>query len=72
MRIRSFSRLAVLAVALTLSACGLTPQQKVGVIAGLLIVGAIAAHGQDHGKPVAGAVSSPSVPCRPQPDGSCR
>lgn len=71
----SASRLAVLAAAFFLSACGLTPTQQkwAGVAAGVLIVGAIAAHDQDNGKPIPGAaINDPSLPCRPQPDGSCR
>lgn len=43
---RSLSRLAALATALSLSACGLTPNQQkwTGIAAGVLIVGAITAH----------------------------
>ena len=52
---RSFSRLAMsIAVALSLSACGLTPTQQkwTGIAAGVLIVGAIAAHRDDSGQQV--------------------
>ena len=69
------ARIGILAAALSLSACGLTPTQQkwAGIAAGVLIVGAIAAHEQDNGSPTAGrALNDPSLPCRPQPDGSCR
>jgi len=69
------SRLAVLAAVLSLSACGLTPTQQkwAGIAAGVLVVGAIAAHQQHSGKSTTVATfGDPSLPCRPQPDGSCR
>jgi hypothetical protein len=46
-------RLAVLATALCLSACSLSPTQKkwAGFAAGVLIVGAIAAHRDGSGEP---------------------
>lgn len=61
-------RLAVLAAALSLSACGLTPSQKFGVVAGVLIVGAIAAHEQDSGKPLVPNVATPGVDCSTNPE----
>jgi hypothetical protein len=63
---------AGIAVSLFLSGCSLTPTQKTwaGFAAGVLIVGAIAAH--DSSKPVAASLTDPTLPCRPQPDGSCR
>lgn len=64
--------IAMLAMA---SACSLTPTQQrwTTVAATVLIVGAVAAHQADHGGPASvTAVTDPSLPCRPQPDGSCR
>lgn len=61
---------------ISISACSLTPTQKkwAGVAAGVLIVGAIAAHdSKDDGSPVAHDTAIGGGPgCRPQPDGSCR
>lgn len=56
--------------------CSLTPTQKkwAGFAAGVLVVGAIAAHDADNGKDPtasAGQFGKP-LPCHPQPDGSCR
>lgn len=72
---RSASRLTVMVAALSLSAaCGLTPTQQkwAGVAASVLIVGAIAAHEQDNGGAPAAVFAPPTVPCQPQPNGSCR
>jgi hypothetical protein len=69
------SKLALIPLALgSLSACGLTPTQQkwAGVAASVLVVGAIAAHREDSGKPVNAAVMDSTLPCHPQPDGSCR
>lgn len=59
-----------------LAGCGLTPTQKkwLGVAAGVIVVGTIAAHDDSDSNSTATnpAVGGPSVPCRPQPDGSCR
>ena len=73
MSTRSSPRLAVLAAALSLSACGLTPTQQkwAGLAGSVLLVGAIAAHRQDSGDAPA-SLADPSLPCRPQPNGSCR
>lgn len=66
--------LSILIAALAVSACSLTPTQKkwLGVAAGVIVVGTIAAH--DDSDPVLATtqVGDPSIPCRPQPDGSCR
>lgn len=58
-----------------IAGCSLTPTQKkwAGFAASVLIVGAIAAHDNDEGTPAATTeVGAPTIPCRPQPDGSCR
>lgn len=54
--------------------CALTPTQNkaAGITAAVLIIGAIAAHDTDHGKPAGISLNDPSLPCRPQPDGACR
>lgn len=69
-------RTLLLAVAvLTVSACSLTPTQKklLGFAAGVIVVGTIAAHDDDSDPVLATTeVGDPSIPCRPQPDGSCR
>lgn len=67
----------VLMLALALTGCAMTPEQKkwTGIVAGVLVVGAIAAHQSDSGDTPAangGAISDPSAPCVIQPDGSCR
>lgn len=68
--------ITAIAAAIALSACAMTPTQKrwTGIAAGVLIVGAVAAHQADSGKPAAngGAIGKPSLPCHPQPDGTCR
>ncbi len=67
--------IVLIATALALSACSMTPTQKkwTAFAAGVLVVGAIAAHDAENGKlPRGGAITEPSFPCRPQPDGSCR
>lgn len=61
------------ALLMTVAGCSLTPTQKkwAGVAAGVLIVGAIAAHDSKDDAAANPAIGSdPS--CRPQPDGSCR
>jgi hypothetical protein len=67
--------IVVLASAL-LAGCAMTPTQKkvASFVGGVLIVGAIAAHDADNGKPEPGlSVQNPSgPPCTVQPDGSCR
>lgn len=73
-----FSRLAsaitAIVIALGLSACSLTPTQKkwAGFAAGVHVVGAIAVHDPDRGKLLAPILTDPNLPCRPQPNGSCR
>lgn len=63
---------------LALTGCSLTPTQQkwAGVAAGVLIVGAIAAHNADNnGSGVNGtntSIGKPGLPCTPQPDGTCR
>jgi hypothetical protein len=72
---RSVSSRAVLAIALVLSGCALTDTQKkwAGIAAAVIVTGAVIAHQQDDGKPnTDGALNDPTVPCRVQPDGSCR
>jgi hypothetical protein len=71
---RSVSRLAALAIAVSLAGCGLTPTQKkwAGVAAAVIVTGAVIAHQQDHGNGAGRALNDPTLPCRPQPDGSCR
>jgi hypothetical protein len=67
-------RFALLATLLALTAgCSLTPTQKkwAAIGAGVLIVGAVIAH-QDDDNGAGRALDDPSMPCRPQPDGSCR
>ena len=75
-RIRRLRRgLAAIAAAAALAGCSLTPTQTkwAGFAAGVLVVGAIAAHDSDSGKPPAVfTLTAPNLPCRPQPDGSCR
>lgn len=68
-------KILVIVLAVLASACAMTPTQKkwTGIAAGVLIVGAIAAHSADSGKPDAGlAISNPTLPCHPQPNGTCR
>lgn len=55
-------------VALALSGCGLTPQQRVAVVAGVLIVGAVAAHQHDSGRLLAPSVPTPGVDCARNPE----
>lgn len=58
--------LAVVVAALSLSACSLTPTQQkwAGFAAGVLVVGAIAAHDADSGKPIAPPDKKrPFIPC---------
>jgi hypothetical protein len=64
---KTLPRLAIVAAALSMSACGLTPTQQkwVGIAAGVLTVGAIAAHEQDNGK---ARVPTPSVDCNSNPE----
>ena len=65
----------LVALSLAISGCAMTPTQKhvAGLVTGALIVGAIAAHDADNGKPSSGlAVQNPATPCVVQPDGSCR
>jgi hypothetical protein len=68
----------VTCLSLLLAGCAMTPQQKkwTGIVAGVLVVGAIAANKADRGddSPTAGAAvfGKPGIPCHPQPDGSCR
>ncbi len=54
----------------------MTPAQKnvVKTVSVVLIVGAIAAHNgaMSAGAPAPGTVGQAGLPCRPQPDGSCR
>jgi hypothetical protein len=53
----------------------MTPAQKkwTGIAAGILIIGAVAAHKSDSGNLVnGGAITVPFLPCHPQPDGTCR
>lgn len=66
--------LAAVVGALALTACSMTPAQKkwAGFAAGVLVVGAIAAHQSDSGSSPPLAIADPNPPCRPQPDGSCR
>lgn len=56
-------------IALTLSACEMTPTQKTwaGVAAGVLIVGAMVAHDADSGKPQSPTVATPGVNCASNP-----
>jgi hypothetical protein len=69
---------AMLGALLILTGCAdLTPTQKkvAGAVAGVLVVGAIAAYNADRGasSPAAdAAISSPSAPCALQPNGTCR
>lgn len=65
-------RVLVLIALLALAGCGLTPAQRFGVVASVLVVGAIAAHQHDHGNGAGRALDDPALPCTPQPDGSCR
>lgn len=67
----------IILMSMTLAACGMTPVQKkwAGIAAGVLVVGAIAAHKADNGDSSAAAgpvFGKPAMPCHPQPDGSCR
>jgi hypothetical protein len=73
------SRCVVFSLVITLAGCATwTPTQKkwAGVAAGVLVVGAIAAHKADHGgdntAANGGELVKPGVPCHMQPDGSCR
>jgi hypothetical protein len=70
-------QLLVLLSLVLATGCSLTPTQKkvAGFVAGALVVGAIAAHDSSDNNDA--GVASPtmgaaSMPCRPQPDGSCR
>jgi hypothetical protein len=68
------SLMILLSLAL-ISGCSLTPTQKkwAGFAAGVLVVGAIAAHESDNGKALSGGAVVDAKPmCYPQPDGSCR
>jgi hypothetical protein len=69
-------RLLFVVLSMTLIAgCELTPTQKrwAGFAAGVLVVGAVAAHDSDNGKPPTAGPSFEAKPmCYPQPDGSCR
>lgn len=67
-------RIAIIIAILGLSACSMTPTQKkwAGFAAGVLAVGAIAAHDAGSGKPLTNASVGGGLPCHPQPDGSCR
>lgn len=62
-------RVLVAVGSMALAGCGLTPtQQKIaGIATGLLIVGAIAAHSQDSGKPQLPNVPTPRVDCSMNP-----
>lgn len=70
--------LAVLGSLLLFCGCAnMTPTQKkvAGAVAGVLVVGAIAAYQADKGStssPTPAAISSPSLPCALQRDGTCR
>lgn len=68
--------LSYVIVCFLLAGCSLTPTQKkwAGFAAGVLVVGAIAAHDADSGKPLtdSSAGLGKPLPCQPQPDGSCR
>lgn len=66
--------IAVFALSVALAGCGLTPTQKkwTGIAVGVLVVGAVAAHQQDHGggRPmVDDSGHLVEVPCNP--DGTC-
>lgn len=67
---KSMTLLCIIAL---LSGCAMTPRQK-ALTAGVVLVlsaGAIAAH--NDGKNPAATIGPPvGLPCRPQPDGSCR
>lgn len=58
------SKVVVVALAASLAGCGLTPAQRFGVVAGVLVAGAIAAH--DDG-PTVPNVSTPRVDCSSSP-----
>lgn len=63
---------------ISLLGCAMTPQQKkiTGIVAAVLIAGAIAAEKSDRGDSVngqpAGEIGKAAMPCHHQPDGSCR
>lgn len=65
--------ITAIAAAIALSACAMTPTQKkwAGIAAGVLIVGAIAAHDADSGGNASPDVQTPTVPCPSDPE-SCR
>lgn len=63
------NRIATAVLALTMSACTMTPTQKrlTGIVAGVLVVGAIAAERADNGE-MQSRVPTPSVNCQPNPE----
>lgn len=68
-------RTLIIGLMVVLAGCSLTPTQKkwAGFAAGVLVVGAIAAHDPDNGKALEPSSEfGKGLPCRPQPDGSCR
>lgn len=69
-------KLEIIAAIAALSGCAMTPAQKqfAGIAAGILVVGAIAAHDADNGNQIATnqSINPAGPPCTVQPDGSCR
>lgn len=64
-------RIALISLAVLAAAgCSLTPQERkwVAIGTGVLIVGAIAAHDADSGKPISPTVPTPHVDCATAPD----
>lgn len=61
-------KVAVLVLAASLAGCSLTPAQRWGVVAGVLVAGAIAAHEHDSGKLIVPTVPTPGVDCSRNPE----
>lgn len=61
--------LIVMAVALSLAGCAMTPTQKkwTGIAVGVLVVGTIAAHDDSDGGTEDGRVGTPTVNCAADP-----